>query len=126
MNNDVTAEAWQRPSPEPTVFSRPFWEATRERRLLLQYCIVAQKLQHYPRPVSIYTGRKTIEYMGGADAVIARAREDFRRGEYRWVASVMKEVVFADPGTLGHALAARIADGIEAAAGRRYLLGCPG
>src|SRR5205085_11530271 len=38
-----------------------------------------------------------IEYMGGADAVIARAREDFRRGEYRWVASVMKEVVFAAP-----------------------------
>ena len=42
--------------------------------------------------------RKTVEYMGGADAVIARAREDFRRGGYRWVASVMKEVVFADPG----------------------------
>jgi alkyl sulfatase BDS1-like metallo-beta-lactamase superfamily hydrolase len=36
--------------------------------------------------------------MGGADAVIARAREDFRGGDYRWVASVMKEVVFADPG----------------------------
>jgi alkyl sulfatase BDS1-like metallo-beta-lactamase superfamily hydrolase len=31
--------------------------------------------------------------------VIARAREDFRRGEYRWVASVMKEVVFAHPGS---------------------------
>jgi alkyl sulfatase BDS1-like metallo-beta-lactamase superfamily hydrolase len=42
--------------------------------------------------------RKSVEYMGGTDAVIARAREDFRRGEYRWVASVMKEVVFADPG----------------------------
>src|SRR6266516_4389165 len=42
--------------------------------------------------------RKAVEYMGGAQAVIARAREDFRRGEYRWVASVMKEVVFADPG----------------------------
>lgn len=38
------------------------------------------------------------------------------------------QVVFADPGALGHALAARIAHGIEAAndAGRRYLLGCPG
>lgn len=38
------------------------------------------------------------------------------------------QVVFADPGALGHALAVRIADGIEAAnaAGRRYLLGCPG
>ncbi|MBV8919018.1 alkyl/aryl-sulfatase [Bradyrhizobium sp.] len=41
--------------------------------------------------------RKTVDYMGGADAVIARARSDFAKGEYRWVASAMKEVVFADP-----------------------------
>jgi alkyl sulfatase BDS1-like metallo-beta-lactamase superfamily hydrolase len=41
--------------------------------------------------------RKTVEYMGGADAVIARARGDFARGEYRWVASAMNQVVFADP-----------------------------
>jgi alkyl sulfatase BDS1-like metallo-beta-lactamase superfamily hydrolase len=41
--------------------------------------------------------RKTVEYMGGADAVIARARADFAKGEYRWVASVMNQVVFADP-----------------------------
>jgi alkyl sulfatase BDS1-like metallo-beta-lactamase superfamily hydrolase len=41
--------------------------------------------------------RRTIEYMGGADAVILRARDDFKAGNYRWVASVMKEVVFADP-----------------------------
>src|SRR5262249_41170744 len=50
-----------------------------------------------PPPPRI-AARKTVEYMGGADVVLARAREDFRRGEYRWVASVMKEVVFADPG----------------------------
>ena len=42
--------------------------------------------------------RKTVEYMGGADAVIARARVDFAKGEYRWVASAMNQVVFADPG----------------------------
>ncbi len=42
--------------------------------------------------------RKTIEYMGGADAVIARARVDFGNGEYRWVASAMNQLVFADPG----------------------------
>jgi len=42
--------------------------------------------------------RKTVEYMGGADAVIARARGDFAKGEYRWVASAMNLVVFADPG----------------------------
>ena len=41
--------------------------------------------------------RKFVEYMGGAPAVIARARADFDRGEYRWVAQVMKEVVYAEP-----------------------------
>jgi alkyl sulfatase BDS1-like metallo-beta-lactamase superfamily hydrolase len=42
--------------------------------------------------------RKFVEYMGGAEAVIARARDDFASGEFRWVAQVMKEVVFAEPG----------------------------
>jgi alkyl sulfatase BDS1-like metallo-beta-lactamase superfamily hydrolase len=46
-----------------------------------------------PRPAA----RKTIDYMGGANAVIARAREDFAKGEYRWVAQVMNQVVFAEP-----------------------------
>jgi alkyl sulfatase BDS1-like metallo-beta-lactamase superfamily hydrolase len=41
--------------------------------------------------------RKIVEYMGGADAVIARAREDFKSGQYRWVAQVMSGVVAADP-----------------------------
>ncbi len=45
----------------------------------------------------VENARKTIEYMGGADAVIARARADFAKGEYRWVASAMNQVVFADP-----------------------------
>ena len=35
--------------------------------------------------------------MGGAAAVIARAKADFAKGEYRWVAQVMKEVVYAEP-----------------------------
>ncbi|TAJ36707.1 MAG: MBL fold metallo-hydrolase [Reyranella sp.] len=40
---------------------------------------------------------KFVEYMGGAPAVIARARADFAKGEFRWVAQVMKEVVYAEP-----------------------------
>jgi alkyl sulfatase BDS1-like metallo-beta-lactamase superfamily hydrolase len=40
---------------------------------------------------------KFVAYMGGAAAVIARARADFANGEYRWVAQVMKEVVYAEP-----------------------------
>ena len=41
--------------------------------------------------------KKTVGYMGGADAVIAKAREDFAKGEYRWVADAMSQVVFAEP-----------------------------
>jgi alkyl sulfatase BDS1-like metallo-beta-lactamase superfamily hydrolase len=41
--------------------------------------------------------KKQVEYMGGADAAIKRARDDFKAGQYRWVASVMSQVVFAEP-----------------------------
>jgi alkyl sulfatase BDS1-like metallo-beta-lactamase superfamily hydrolase len=41
--------------------------------------------------------KKFVEYMGGAAAIIAKARADFAKGEFRWVAQVMKEVVFAEP-----------------------------
>jgi alkyl sulfatase BDS1-like metallo-beta-lactamase superfamily hydrolase len=45
----------------------------------------------------IERGRKYVEYMGGADTVIRRAREDFAKGEFRFVAEAMSHVVFADP-----------------------------
>ncbi|WP_434664184.1 alkyl sulfatase dimerization domain-containing protein [Paraburkholderia sp. A3BS-1L] len=38
-----------------------------------------------------------VEYMGGADSMLERARRDFERGEYRWVAQVMNHLVFAQP-----------------------------
>jgi alkyl sulfatase BDS1-like metallo-beta-lactamase superfamily hydrolase len=41
--------------------------------------------------------KKQVEYMGGADAVLKRARDDFAAGQYRWVASVASQLVFADP-----------------------------
>jgi alkyl sulfatase BDS1-like metallo-beta-lactamase superfamily hydrolase len=41
--------------------------------------------------------KKYVEYMGGAAAAIARAREDFKAGNYRWVAQVMDQALFADP-----------------------------
>ncbi len=45
----------------------------------------------------VEAGANYLEFMGGADAVLARARESFERGEYRWVAQVVNHVVFADP-----------------------------
>lgn len=49
-----------------------------------------------PLPPVAYA-KKTLDYMGGADAVLARARDDFHKGEFRWVASAMSQVVYADP-----------------------------
>jgi alkyl sulfatase BDS1-like metallo-beta-lactamase superfamily hydrolase len=40
---------------------------------------------------------KYLEYMGGSQAVLERAAQDYIRGEYRWVAEVLKQVVFAEP-----------------------------
>jgi len=45
----------------------------------------------------VEAAKKYVEFMGGADAVIKRARECQGRGEYRWVAEVLRHVVFADP-----------------------------
>jgi len=41
--------------------------------------------------------KKYVEYMGGAPAIMTRAKGDFDKGEYRWVAEILQRVVFADP-----------------------------
>jgi len=52
--------------------------------------------------------RKAVEYMGGIQAVLQRAQQDFERGEYRWVAQVASQLVFAEPqNTAARQLAAR-------------------
>ena len=73
--------------------------------------------------------KKQVEYMGGAEATIKRAREDYKAGQYRWVASVMSKVVFADPANkeareLGADALEQLGYQSEAAAWRNaYLLG---
>ena len=47
--------------------------------------------------VPVESGKRYVEFMGGADNVISKARESFEKGEYRWVAEVLGHVVFADP-----------------------------
>jgi alkyl sulfatase BDS1-like metallo-beta-lactamase superfamily hydrolase len=41
--------------------------------------------------------KKYVAYMGGADAVLRRAKDDFKKGDYRFVAELANKVVFADP-----------------------------
>lgn len=44
-----------------------------------------------------YAATKYVEVMGGADQVVAAGRRAFDEGDYRWVAELLKHVVFADP-----------------------------
>ena len=50
--------------PRENVFTdtKPFWDGIKEGKLMMQYCTEAQKFQFFPRPVSIYTGRRTLEW----------------------------------------------------------------
>ncbi len=41
--------------------------------------------------------RRYVEFMGGAEAVLEKARRCFEDGDYRWVAEVVNHVVFAEP-----------------------------
>jgi alkyl sulfatase BDS1-like metallo-beta-lactamase superfamily hydrolase len=41
--------------------------------------------------------KKYIEYMGGPDTVLEKAKKDYAVGQYRWVAQVLKDLVYAYP-----------------------------
>jgi alkyl sulfatase BDS1-like metallo-beta-lactamase superfamily hydrolase len=45
----------------------------------------------------VEAGRKYVEYMGGGEAILARARKDFEKGEFRFVAQAVSHLVFAEP-----------------------------
>jgi uncharacterized OB-fold protein len=44
-------DQYGKPLPEPGRDSKPYWDALREGRLLIQACGACGKLRHYPRPV---------------------------------------------------------------------------
>ncbi|WP_176547342.1 alkyl sulfatase dimerization domain-containing protein [Bacillus sp. AFS053548] len=45
----------------------------------------------------VETGTKYVQYMGGEKKVLKLAKQDFEKGEYRFVAQVLKNVVMANP-----------------------------
>src|SRR3981189_468077 len=52
---------------------------------------------HLDPPPAVEAGKKYVEYMGGADAILARAVKDFAGGEFRFVAQAVSHLVFAEP-----------------------------
>ncbi|MES2259396.1 MAG: alkyl sulfatase dimerization domain-containing protein [Pseudomonadota bacterium] len=53
---------------------------------------------HMDALTAVDYGRKFIAYGGGATAVLKHAKDDYARGEYRWVAQAMDHLVHAEPG----------------------------
>ena len=51
----------------------PFWKGIGERRLMLQFCTDSGRFQHPPRPVSVFTGSRRLEWreVDGAGAIHA-------------------------------------------------------
>jgi len=49
----------------------------------------------------VEAGRKYVDYMGGAEALLTRARQDFAKGEFRFIAQALSHLVFAEPDNAG-------------------------
>jgi alkyl sulfatase BDS1-like metallo-beta-lactamase superfamily hydrolase len=43
------------------------------------------------------SAKRYVEYMGGENRVLEKARESFRDGDYQWVAEVTKQIIYANP-----------------------------
>ncbi|HVV92753.1 MAG TPA: OB-fold domain-containing protein [Hyphomicrobiales bacterium] len=91
---DVAREA-----PQPRSFSRPYWEATREKKILIQYDPKVGRYQFFPRPASIYTGSRAMEWreVSGKGEVFSytlarRGRGPFQGKEPYLVATVTLDV----------------------------------
>src|SRR5690242_11065426 len=59
----------------------------------------------------VESGKKYVEYMGGAAAILERAAKDFANGEFRFVAQALSHLVFAEPDNA--AARAMLADTLE-------------
>jgi len=71
--------------------------------------------------------RRYVDFMGGADAVLAKARESLEAGDHRWVAEVVNHLVFAEPGNepareLQAQALERLGHGAENATWRNFFL----
>ena len=45
----------------------------------------------------VEAGKRYVDFMGGMDNLLSRARESYEAGDHKWVAEVLRHAVFADP-----------------------------
>jgi uncharacterized protein len=51
-----------RPVPRTFRFTQPYWDGTREKKVMLQYCCTTGQYQFFPKPVSTFAGGGKLEW----------------------------------------------------------------
>jgi uncharacterized OB-fold protein len=90
----------KREAPKPRSFSKPYWDATRDKKLLIQYCRKSGQYQFFPRATSLFTGRaRDLEWreISGKGEIFTftiarRTREPFQGHEPFFIATVTLDV----------------------------------
>lgn len=62
MSDNDTVASRPVPPPNTYVHTQPFWDGAKEGKFMLQYCKDTGQFQYQPRPVSIYTGSRNLEW----------------------------------------------------------------
>ena len=51
-----------RPIPRPTQTTKPFWEAAKKKKLVMQWDPGARRYQFLPRAISIHSGKQNLQW----------------------------------------------------------------
>lgn len=62
MTTSAARPAYNKPIPNPDLDSKPFWEAAREHRFVLQHCQGCGRYQHYPRILCTHCASTDLEW----------------------------------------------------------------
>ena len=94
------AEQVQLPPSLATFFANRSYYGTVSHNVKAQYQLYygwfdGNPANLHPLPPAV-AAEKYISYMGGADAVLEKVQTDIEKGEYRWAAMVLNQVIFAD------------------------------
>ncbi len=101
MTPDEIAEAIDYPESLRTTFSNRGYYGTLRHNAKAVYQFYFGWYDGNPAHLNplppVETAKHYIEYMGGAENVLKQAQASFAKGEYRWVAEVLNQLVFAEP-----------------------------
>jgi len=86
-----------RPIPIPQIESKPFWDAVRDHRLVMQYCADCGKLNWFPRGSCAFCGHEKFDWKECAGtgtletfSIVYRPMSDAWKGEVPYIVAIVK------------------------------------